>query len=194
MRQRSVSPPRSSNRTCRFPASGFPTGFIARHTPATFHARDKGITRAVLRRHARKKTASCRAPALCVVCAGNCARDHRHDRQRPDTPMRERHGRSKPTSRSTGVSRLIANYRLLAIVESVPEVRVLSSAGITRPRRYYDPCPTPARSTAESDVAAATSDRTGLPRLPESPFQRAVPITLGAPARATAQLSCRPDL
>ena len=30
----SVSPPRSSNRTCGFPASGFPTGFIARHTAA----------------------------------------------------------------------------------------------------------------------------------------------------------------
>ena len=29
---RSVSPPRSSNRTCRFPASGSPTGFTARHT------------------------------------------------------------------------------------------------------------------------------------------------------------------
>jgi hypothetical protein len=39
------------------------------------------------------------------------------------------------------------------------------------------PCPTPARSTAMSDVEAATSDRTGLPRLPASPFQRAVPIT-----------------
>jgi hypothetical protein len=32
MRQRSVSHPRSSNRTCRFPASGSPTGFTARHT------------------------------------------------------------------------------------------------------------------------------------------------------------------
>ncbi len=30
--QHPVSPPRSSNRTCGFPASGFPTGFIARHT------------------------------------------------------------------------------------------------------------------------------------------------------------------
>src|SRR4029077_10990494 len=27
-----VSHPRSSNRTCRFPAFGFPTGFIERHT------------------------------------------------------------------------------------------------------------------------------------------------------------------
>ena len=34
MRQRSVSRPRSSNRTCGFPASGFPTGFTARHTAA----------------------------------------------------------------------------------------------------------------------------------------------------------------
>jgi hypothetical protein len=30
--QHSVSCPRSSNRTCRFPASGFPTSFIVRHT------------------------------------------------------------------------------------------------------------------------------------------------------------------
>src|SRR5881398_2746337 len=35
MRQRSVSRPRSSNRTCGFPASGFPTGFTARHTAGT---------------------------------------------------------------------------------------------------------------------------------------------------------------
>src|SRR4051795_9381625 len=34
MRQRSVSRPRSSNRTCGFPASGFPTGFTAQHTAA----------------------------------------------------------------------------------------------------------------------------------------------------------------
>jgi uncharacterized protein YjiS (DUF1127 family) len=32
MRQHSVSHPRSSNRTCRFPASGSPTGFTVRHT------------------------------------------------------------------------------------------------------------------------------------------------------------------
>src|SRR5260370_41636799 len=32
--QRPVSHPRSSNRACRFPAPGFPTGFTARHTTA----------------------------------------------------------------------------------------------------------------------------------------------------------------
>src|SRR5215217_5043284 len=35
MRQRSVSRPRSSNRTCGLPASGFPTGFSPRHTAGT---------------------------------------------------------------------------------------------------------------------------------------------------------------
>ena len=39
------------------------------------------------------------------------------------------------------------------------------------------PCPTPARSAATCSVEAATSDRAGLPRLPASPFQRAVPTT-----------------
>src|SRR5664280_834404 len=39
----------------------------------------------------------------------------------------------------SGVSRLIANHPLLTIVESAPEVRVLSSAGITPPHRSYDP-------------------------------------------------------
>ncbi len=70
----------------------------------TFRARDKGAARPVPRRRSHEKTALCRAPALCVVCAGNYARDHRHDRQQPDTPMRGRHGRSKPTSRPTGGS------------------------------------------------------------------------------------------
>ena len=32
IRHHSVSLPRSSNRTCRFPASGFPTGFFLMHT------------------------------------------------------------------------------------------------------------------------------------------------------------------
>jgi hypothetical protein len=39
------------------------------------------------------------------------------------------------------------------------------------------PCPTPGRSIANSDVGAATSDQTGLPRLPVSPSPRAAPNT-----------------
>ena len=38
-----VSPPRSSNRTCRFPVSGSPTGFTARHTVPTPSFEDMAI-------------------------------------------------------------------------------------------------------------------------------------------------------
>jgi hypothetical protein len=49
-----VSPPRSSNQTCGFPPSGFPTGFISRHTAAgrDGHARG-GAPRACRRPGAR---------------------------------------------------------------------------------------------------------------------------------------------
>src|SRR5450631_2317013 len=42
IRQRSVSHRRSSNRTSRFPASGFPTGFTARYTESKLTARGFG--------------------------------------------------------------------------------------------------------------------------------------------------------
>ena len=77
----------------------------------------------------------------------------------------------------SGVSRLIVNHPLLAVVESASEVRVLSSAGITRPHRSYDPVRLPHGPLPTHSVEAATSDRAGLPRLPASPFQRAVPNT-----------------
>ena len=38
-----------------------------------------------------------------------------------------------------GVCRLIANHRHLAFFESIPEVRVLPSTGITRLQRSYYP-------------------------------------------------------
>jgi hypothetical protein len=38
-RERSVSPPRSSNRTCGFPASGFPTGFMTGSRHGVFSSR-----------------------------------------------------------------------------------------------------------------------------------------------------------
>ena len=47
MRQHPVSRPRSSNRTCGLPASGFPTGFTARHTAAAQDARVEGAARRV---------------------------------------------------------------------------------------------------------------------------------------------------
>ena len=45
---RSVSHPRSSNRTCRFPASGFPTGFTAMHATGPLWAGVEGTERRVL--------------------------------------------------------------------------------------------------------------------------------------------------
>jgi hypothetical protein len=63
-------------------------------------------------------------------------------------------------------------------------------------RRHYSastvvrPCPTPARAVACRDVEAVPSPMTGLPRLPEPSFQRAVPTT---PAdRASACVDCFP--
>jgi hypothetical protein len=63
-------------------------------------------------------------------------------------------------------------------------------------RRHYPastlvrPCPTPALAAACRDVEAATLALTGLPRLPEPPFRRAVPTT---PAdRAGARVDCFP--
>ena len=45
---RPVSHPRSSNRTCRFPASGFPTGFTAMHATGPLWASVEGTERQVL--------------------------------------------------------------------------------------------------------------------------------------------------
>ena len=43
--QRACKAQRSSNRTCSFPASGFPTGFVTRHTSATLCARGSAQVR-----------------------------------------------------------------------------------------------------------------------------------------------------
>ena len=61
-----------------------------------------------------------------------------------------------------GVAR-IANHRDLPILGSTPKVRVLSSAGITRPQRSYDPVRLPFGPSPASDVEAATLARNGPP-------------------------------
>src|SRR2546423_7049431 len=89
-----------------------------------------------------------------------------------------------------GVCRLIANHLHLAIFESTPEVRVLSSAGITRLQRSYDPVRLPPMPPPKATLRPLPSHRTGLPRLLESSFRRAVPTT---PAdRAGARVDCFP--
>src|ERR1700730_4693139 len=87
-----------------------------------------------------------------------------------------------------GVARLIANHRHLAIFESTPEVRALCSAGITRLRRSYDPARLPPGPPPVATLRPLPSPMTGLPRLPEPPFRRAVPTT---PAdRTGARVDC----
>src|SRR6266571_5624 len=89
-----------------------------------------------------------------------------------------------------GVLRLIANHHDLAILESVPEVRALSSAGITRLPRSYDPVRLPPWPPPVATLRPLPSPVTGLPRLPEPPFRRAVPTT---PAdQAGARVDCFP--
>src|SRR5580692_12226445 len=89
-----------------------------------------------------------------------------------------------------GVCRLIANHLHLAFFESTPEVRVLSSASVTRLQRSYDPVRLPPVPPPEATLRPLPSHQTGLPRLPEPPFQRAVPTT---PAdRAGALVDCFP--
>ncbi len=65
---------------------------------------------------------------------------------------------------------------VLSFFESAPEVRVLSSAGITRPHRSYHPVRLPPLAVLATASEARPPTETGLPRLPGPPSQRAVPI------------------
>ena len=65
----------------------------------------------------------------------------------------------------------------LAIFKSTPEVRVLCSAGVTRPRCSYDPVRLPPQPSPLATLRALPSLMAGLPRLLEPPFRRAVPTT-----------------
>ena len=65
-----------------------------------------------------------------------------------------------------------------AVVESTPEVRAFPSAGITRPQRYHDPVRLPPGTAAQTRRwSRYPRAKTGLPRLPETPFRRAVSTT-----------------
>ena len=118
----------------------------------------------------------------------SCRRAGRSGRQAPPSPCGIAF--SEGSGSFSGVARLIANHLHLAIFESAPEVRVLCSAGITRPQRSYDPVRLPPWPPPFATLRPLPSPLTGLPRLPEPPFRRAVPTT---PAdRAGARVDCFP--
>ena len=81
---------------------------------------------------------------------------------------------------------------LLAIIKSVPEVRALCSAGITRPHSSYGPVRRPRGPSPKVTLRARPSSPPGLPRLPVSLFQRAVPTTPADQDGCTCRLLPRP--
>ena len=129
MRQRPVSHPRSSNRTCGFPASGSPTGFTA----SMRRASDTSVT--------------C-VSALPWLHGTACSESFRN------YAVLHRLAPSHPPSPSS---------------TSTPEVRALSSTGITRLQRYYDPVRLPHEPMPYGTVEAATLVQHGPPPLTRSP-------------------------
>ena len=87
-----------------------------------------------------------------------------------------------------GVCRLIANHLHLAVFRSTPKVRALCSVGITQPQRSYDPVRLPPWPLPSATWRTLPSPVTGLPRLPEPPFRRAVPTTPADRAGARVDL------
>src|SRR4051812_46082385 len=108
------------------------------------------------------------------------AHDEAHDRSRLSGGHRLRIDcRRAPSDVSWHVRCLqaLANHHALAILRSAPEVRVLPSTGVTRPQQSYDPVGLPLTPPPRATLRPLPSCQTGLPRLPEPPFQRAVPTT-----------------
>src|ERR1043165_9866053 len=60
---------------------------------------------------------------------------------------------------------------ILISVKSTPEVRALSSTGVTRPPRSYDPVRLPCRPAPDSAVEAATLAQHGPPPIPRLTFR-----------------------
>ena len=106
MGNRSVSLLRSSNRTCGFPASGFPTGFIAKPTAATFDASVSVGGRQALRRFWLGRSLARLCSASYAVWRGSGAHDRRRGGRLPGRPARANRSRSRlpnPTAAGSGV-------------------------------------------------------------------------------------------
>ena len=72
-------------------------------------------------------------------------------------------GYDLPEMATSGVARFIANHLHLAVFESAPEVRVLCSAGITRPRRSNDPVRLPPWPSPFATLRTLPSPANGSP-------------------------------
>ncbi len=171
----SVSSPRSSNRTCGFPASGFPTGFTSKHTAVGQDGPD------FVGSHRTPRTRPYRGNAWCLATTP-CGRF----RLRLDVELPPK------APELLGCCQDHRHSPLLAIIKSVPEVRALCSAGITRPHSSYGPVRRPRGPSPKVTSRARPSSPPGLPRLPVSLFQRAVPTTPADQDGCTCRLLPRP--
>src|SRR4051794_21616288 len=162
MRQRSVSRPRSSNRTCGLPASGFPTGFSPRHTAGT----EFGVV-------LPKQWAMADAPSST-------------DR-RPSSPQVKA---SSEASECSGVFQAHRQSPILGSVQSAPEVRALSSASITRPQRSYGPLRLPSDPPPVRRWGCQPPSRRVSPDDPHHPSN--VPCPVPRRIEAGALVACFP--
>jgi hypothetical protein len=100
IRQRFVSHPRSSNRTCPIKASGSPTGFTVRHAARPSGAGVRDAADRVLHRQRHRRTVGCHALPLCAVWRGSRARAPRRIGQRHGMPIGASRGRSSSTNQA----------------------------------------------------------------------------------------------
>jgi hypothetical protein len=89
--QRTCTAQRSSNRTCPIKASGFPTGFIIRHTAMGQGARVADAVRQAPRTRVLRRTCACHVRAPCAAGRESAVHGHRRGDRSRDTPASESH-------------------------------------------------------------------------------------------------------
>ena len=107
-----------------------------------------------------------------------CAVDFVVEQVEPEVRLRLRLEIELPLKRPDLIGCCQAHHQspILGSFESVPEVRVLPSAGITQPQQYYDPVRHPPGPPSCDDVEAATLARDGPPPITRHPSDMPCPL------------------
>src|SRR5262245_18018369 len=116
----------------------------------------------------------------------SCRRAHRSGKQAPPSPC------SRASSEGSGSYLVLLGSSPitipLAIFESAPEVRVLCSAGITRPQRSNDPVRLPPKPPPEVTLRPLPSPTTGLPLQPRTTLPTCCAHYPGGSSRCACRL------